>query len=425
MRERLWFLPSVFIAFSILLGICVTWIDEWYADVEFYQNLDFLYRSGADNSLAILTTIAASVMTVASVSFSITIVSLTLASSQFGPRLLRNFMRSFVTQSIIGTFTGTFVYCLIAMRNVGTSWEEGSPHLSVTVGVGLAILCVWLLILFVHHVAASIQADTLVSGVHGELESQIEALPKGSDPGDRLTNQAARERCSSAIAVRSPRSGYLLAIDGAKLSEWAQSKECTVVFAARPGAFIAKGDELAWLEGIEADADAEDLGKKVLEHVFMGRKRSPEQDIEYTVSQLVEIAVRALSPGINDPKTAEVCIDYLVAALCQLANRQLPNISLSREGEDRPCLLVPSTNFAGIVDEAFNRVRQSFGSQPSVIIRMISGCTRIARRLHGDEVRRNALLSQIRQIEQVLPELGLADKDRSDIEERLRLFHAP
>lgn len=421
-RTSLWFVPLTFILFSVGLGLMATLVDEWYGDSELFEQMTFLYRSGAENSLAILATIAGSAMTVASVSFSITIVALTLASSQFGPRLLRNFMRSFTSQAIIGSFTGTFVYCLFVMRSVDPAWEEGSPHLSITIAVGLALLCVCLLIYFVHHVASSIQADNLVAQVHEELESAIRRLPELKDGESGASLGSSRQPAANARAVLSRRSGYVLAIDSERLSSCADEGRYVVIFAHRPGGFVIKGSPIAWLEGAVSEEDQKKAKDELLECVYLGRARSPEQDLEYTVSQLVEIAVRALSPGINDPKTAETCIDYLVASLCQLSDREVQRLT-RRYGRERPCVFVPDTDFAGIVNESFNRIRQCFESQPSVIIRMIEGLSRLAARLERRPERLEAVTVQVRQIEQALPQLKVSDKDRTDLESRLKAFY--
>ena len=421
-RSSLWFVPLTFILFSLGLGVMTTLVDEWYGDSELFEEMEFLYRSGADNSLAILSTIAGSAMTVASVSFSITIVALTLASSQFGPRLLRNFMRSFTSQAIIGSFTGTFVYCLVVMRSVGTSWEEGSPHLSVTIAVVLALLCVCLLIYFVHHVASSIQADNLVAQVHEELEGAIQRLPKLEDGDGGSSPSESRRPSADARPVVSPRSGYLQAVDARRMSSCADKGGYVVTFAHRPGGFVIKGSPIAWLEGANTEEDRKALEDDLMECVYLGRARSPEQDMEYTLSQLVEIGVRALSPGINDPKTAEICIDYLASALCQLSDREIRKFTL-KYGRDKPCVFVPDTDFAGILDEAFNRIRQCFESHPSVIIRMIEGLSRIAARLENRPERREAVVRQMQQIEQALRRLTVSEKDRSDIESRVKTFY--
>jgi uncharacterized membrane protein len=423
LRSSLWFVPLTVILLFAGLGFLTTFVEERFGEAEFYNGLKFLYRSGAGNSLAILTTIAGSVMTVASVSFSITIVALTLASSQFGPRLLRTFTRSFTSQAIIGAFTGIFVYCLIVMRSVGTSWEEGRPHLSITVAVGLGLLSVCLLIYFVHHVASSIQADNLVAQVHAELEAMIESLPKLGEDDDAVAPHRFPSPSKDAVPVLSPRSGYLQAIDGESMSDCADKGGYRVIFAHRPGGFVIKGSPLAWLEGAEAEQDRTAIEAELIRDVYLGRARSPEQDLEYALSQLVEIGLRALSPGINDPKTAEICIDHLVADLCQLADREVQGLT-RKYGRARACVFVPDTSFEGIVDEAFNRIRQNCDGQPSVIIRLIDGLTRLAARLQQSPERREAVVAQMRQIEEGLSRLSLAEKDRAEIEARVKAFHA-
>jgi len=227
-------------------------------------------------------------ITVAGVAFSITIVALTLASSQFGPRLLRNFMRDTGNQIVLGTFIATFIYCLLVLRSVySVGGHDFVPGISVTFAIALAVANVGALIYFIHHVSTSIHADRVIAAVYNELSEHIQRLfPE-------------------------------------ELLKIAEEHDMLIDLQFRPGEFIVVGTALAKVKS--AEHLKENLVEQIASSFILGPQRTPEQDAEFAIHQLVEVAIRALSPGINDPFTAITCIDHLGSALCILTGRVFPS----------------------------------------------------------------------------------------------------
>lgn len=367
---------------AVALAVTAVELDKAVPD-DWLQGLGWSYTGGADGASLLLATVAGSMIAIAGTVFSMTLVVLSLASSQLGPRLLRNFMRDTANQVVLGTFVATFVYCLLVLRTVRRADEVTFvPHLSVSVGVLLAIVSIGVLIYFIHHVSVSIQADEVVARVGRELQDGIDRLfpddlgKPGSDagraPGEaELPAAFARE----ARAVGALDDGYLQLIDTDALMALASQEDLLLRLERRPGHYLDKGGALVMVW--PGDRVTEALAGKMNAAFVLGNQRTAAQDVEFSFQQLVEIAVRALSPGINDPFTAIACVDRLGSALCRLARRDLPS-PLRFDEQGRLRLVAPGSTFAGIVDTAFNQIRQGARSNPAVAIRMLEAIARIA-----------------------------------------------
>lgn len=218
-RGTYWAIPSAMAVSALGLSVGMIQLDE-AATARLVDRLSWVYTGGPEGARAVLSTIAASMITVAGVTFSITIVALPLASQQFG-RLLRSFLRDLGNQVVLGTFVSTFIYCLLVLRTVrGSDDEDFVPHLAVTVGVVLAMLSLGVLIFFIHHVATSIQASRIIANVADDLEGAINRLfpdaigedsataSWGGTPPDESSAVDERSR-----EVRATATGYVQAID--------------------------------------------------------------------------------------------------------------------------------------------------------------------------------------------------------------------
>lgn len=320
----------------------------------------------------------------------LTMVALSLASSQLGPRLLRNFMRDIANQVVLGTFVATFLYCLLVLRTIRRADEVAFvPHLSVSIG---------LLIYFIHHVSVSIQADEVVARVGRELEAGIDILFPGqlgqpgsgvlSAPGDAAL-PAAFEREARPVAALED--GYLQLIDADALMALACREDLLLRLERRPGHYLVRGQTMVMVWPGERVTEA--LVERLNDAFVLGNQRTATQDVEFSFQQLVEIAVRALFPGINDPFTAIACVDRLGSALSSLARRVLPS-ALRFDAHGRLRLVAPGYTFAGIVDAAFNQIRQSVPSNPAMAIRLLDAITQIAGQAqhaqHADCLQRQA-----------------------------------
>ena len=383
LQSSFWFLPTAMACLAVALSVSAVELDRAVGD-DWLQRLGWSYSGGAEGASLLLGTVAGSMIAIAGTVFSMTLVALSLASSQLGPRLLRNFMRDTANQVVLGTFVATFVYCLLVLRTIRRADEVTFvPHLSVSIGVLLAMVSIGVLIYFIHHVSVSIQADEVVARVGRELEHGIGKLFPGhtgrprpdalSAPADSdLPAEFARE----ARPVGALEDGYLQLIDADALMELACQKDLLLRLERRPGHYLVKGQPMAMVWPGEHATKA--LVDRLNDAFVLGNQRTATQDVEFSFQQLVEIAVRALSPGINDPFTAIACVDRLGSALCHLARRDMPS-PLRFDAHGRLRLVAPGSTFAGIVDAAFNQIRQSARCNPAVAIRMLDAIAQIAR----------------------------------------------
>ncbi|MHB1401305.1 MAG: DUF2254 domain-containing protein [Thiobacillus sp.] len=419
-RSSFWFIPAVMAAGAVAVAFISVTLDETVKDWS-VLGLNWIFSGDAEGATAILGTVAGSMITITGVVFSMTLVALSLTSSQLGPRLLHNFMSDTTTQMVLGTFVSTFLYCLLILRTVRRAEEAAfTPHLSVSLAVLFTVISVAVLIYFIHHVSVSIQANEIMARVGTELNDGIERLfpARIGSGGPRISakqpsadfldafDQAARPVCSTE-------DGYLQFIDGEGLIELAEKADVVIRLARRPGHYIVADCPLAmvWSENRLSDT----IKDRINIAFALGSQRTPGQDIEFSVNQLVEIAVRALSPGVNDPFTAISCVDHLGSALCRLAQRELPS-PYRHDRQDQLRLIAPVVTFAEIADAAFNQIRQYGRSSAAVTIRMLETIAVIAEFAHRP-AERAALLRHAEMIARGardgLPEV----EDRGAVEE--------
>jgi uncharacterized membrane protein len=382
LRSSLWFVPAAMACLAVALAFSAVELDK-AVDGDWLQRLGWSYSGGAEGASLLLGTVAGSMIAIAGTVFSMTLVALSLASSQLGPRMLRNFMRDTANQVVLGTFVATFVYCLLVLRTIRRAGEVAFvPHLSVSIGVLLAIVSVGVLIYFIHHISVSIQADQVVARVSRELDDGIDKLFPGhvGKPASEAP-MAPGEADLPAAFVRDARpvgatgDGYLQLIDAGALMGLACEEDLLLRLERRPGHYLVKGQTMVMVWPGHRVTEA--LVDKMTAAFVLGDQRTATQDIEFSFHQLVEIAVRALSPGINDPFTAIACVDRLGSALCRLARREMPSpFRFDHHGRLR--LVAPGSSFAGILDLAFNQIRQSTRSNPAVAIRMLDAIAQIA-----------------------------------------------
>ncbi len=425
LRTSFWFIPALMIFAATVISFGMIYLDI-YLNSDSMTFLGFFYLVSPDGARLILSTIAGSMMTVAGVTFSITIVVLNLASSQFGPRLLRNFMQDRSIQAVLGTFVASFVYCLLVLRSIQTVGTDSFvPSFAVALAIILAFFAVGVLIYFIHHVAISIQADKVVATVGSELESTIRRMfTYGLDEKADLISEPVAELQQESRAhqhqhhIIAPRSGYLQAIDLDGLFRIAADNRYLIHAQQRPGQYIVGGSIIA-IVGSEAEL-AEDLRKSIAEAFIIGQQRTAEQDVEFSIHQLVEIAVRALSPGINDPHTAIACIDQLGTSLCFLAKMKFPSPYFFDE-QGRLCLLTNPLTYSGIVNAAFDNIRQYGRTSVAVNLRLLEMLSIICRQSCRNE-QRMALRRQAEMILRACREVLLEQNDMEDIYQRYQIL---
>lgn len=422
LRGSLWFVPTLMMVMAMAASFGMLALDDALKH-EQPGGFVLIYAGGAEGARAFLSAVAGSMITVAGVAFSITVVALTLASQQFGPRLLRNFMRDRGNQIVLGTFIATFIYCLLILRAVRGSDNGGFiPHFSVTLGLILAIASLGVLIYFIHHVTNSIRASCIVASVAEDLDGAIDRLfpsKVGSNQPTPAHHPSARipdDFHTQARRVRAVGSGYLQAIDTDVLMSLSVEHDLILNLPYRPGHFVPVDAPLleAWPpEHLQAGGMEDMLAAFVL-----GDERTLIQDIEFSINQLVEIAVRALSPGTNDPFTAMTSIDRLGAALSRLAGRNFPSC-YRYDDKGRLRLITNPITLTGVVDAAFNQIRQYGKTSAAVTIRLLETIAMIAAHIQTQEAR-TALLRHAAMIHRAGRETLPEDLDQQSVDERYK-----
>lgn len=419
LRGSFWFVPLVMVGGAILLSLVTLAVDLAAAGRDVSLTLAWSFSRGPEGSRAVLGTVAGSMITIASVCFSITIVALQQASSQFGPRLLHNFMRDRGNQIVLGTFIAGFTYCLLVLRAVnGTEEDRFVPHLSVTVGLLFALAGVAVLIYFVHHSAASIQAEHVIAAVGHDLRDAIdrlypEKLGTGAD-GPRSGTPPPDDFEATSAPVPAEASDYLQAVDTDGLLRLAVEHDLVLRIEYRPGQFVLRGRPLVRAWPVARCPDA--VAARLRGVFILGSRRTLLQDVEFAVDQLVEIALRALSPGVNDPFTALACVDRLGEGVIEFAARSVPS---PRRHDDKGVLRVIAQPVTprGFADAAFHQIRQAARTNAAVTLRLLEVIAAVAPRVAGGELRA-ALLAHADLIH-LESQAGLpAEADRADARTR-------
>ncbi len=366
--DAFWLVPGLMVLTGVLAAIGFVALDRTgWLPLSLLQSA-WLYNGGGTGARTLLGTVASSAIGVAGTVFSITIAALSLAAGQMGPRLLRNFTQDRGNQFTLGAFLGTFSYALMVLRSVRTQGEgEFVPHLSLSVGILLAFLCVATLVYFVNHMAGRINVDTVIELVSDEVHEAIVRL-SSTEPqrGQRPTLDPAHMQL-----VLDPRRGYVTNLDADALAGWAARHGTVLQLLVRPGDYAFPGAPMAAC--FPPVAQAQDVVRLA---VSLSAERASDDDIEYSIRQLVEVAVRALSPGINDPHTAMSALDRLGAALCSLVPRHLADGLVMRDG--RCVLVVPAVSYDRLTDTMFNMIRQHAAGSAAVLTRMLEVLTAVA-----------------------------------------------
>lgn len=402
------------------LSLTALYLDERLLE-ETLTGYPWVFTGSPEAARQILSTIASSIMTVAALAFSMTMVALTLASSQFGPRILRNFIKDTGNQVVLGTFLATYIYCLNVLRSV-KGMEDNSfvPQISISLAIVFLLASIGVLIYFIHHMVTSIQANYIVADISKELQRIIRRLYPERDTINRLPEHTSLPRFeveqleNGQIPVRAHQDGYLQTIDYDALLKVAVDFNLRFYISLRPGAYVIQEHPLLTIPF--QVAKMEELACRVNEAFILGPRQTPTQDVEFSIDQLVEIAIRALSPGINDPFTAMTCIDHLGNALALLFRRPEPSpYHFDQKGQLR--IMTRNITTPGVIDAAFNQIRQYGRTSVPVMIRLLETISRIALDAHTEEIR-DALYKQAVIIEHSGQEAFPEEFDRAALKKR-------
>ena len=338
--ESFWLIPALMVVVGILSAVGLVALDRGTALPEWLLHSGWLYDGGATGARTLLGTVASSTIGVAGTVFSITIAALSLAAGQMGPRLLRNFTHDRGNQITLGVFLGTFSYALMVLRSVRTQAEgDFVPHLALSVGILFALVCVATLVYFVGHMASRINVDTVIELVSEDMRSAFARLTVDQRPDEPPPADFWRD-------------------------DWAARHSIAIRLLVRPGAFVFPGAPIAL-----ATSDSKSVSHAIRDATTLSTQRGSSDDLEYSARQLVEVAVRALSPGTNDPHTALGVLDRLGSGLCEIVTLYLPTGVETRE--NKPVLVTSSIDYDGLADAMFHMIRQNARGSTAVLSRII------------------------------------------------------
>jgi uncharacterized membrane protein len=388
-RSSYWFLPMTMALAAGALAIGLVAVDRM-AKGNIVQHIPWITQSEPDGTREVLAVIAGSMITVTGVVFSITVVAMTLASSQFGPRLLRNFLRDRGNQLTFGTFVGTFLYSLIVLRSVR---ENEVPHVSSAAAVLLALVSVFVLVYFIHHVVRSIQAASVIAAIAEEIGEQIPHLfpdhlgKERSDRDEEEIDRARQRLKDDGRDVLAVSDGYIRILDQDSVLQAAEDNGLVIELFRRPGDFVLKGSALARVSPSKHASNQ--LVDLLAETFVLGDHRTSIQDIHFLIGQLTQIALRSLSPHINDPMTACDCVHRLAGVLCAMADREMPQPT-RYDGNRTLRVIAPAIRFEEIVDDSFGPIRRHGAAQIDVVMALFDSVARAAE-TYGTADRRQVL----------------------------------
>ena len=420
LRTTLWVVPVILIVVAGLLFVFTFEID--LAAFHHRLTLPTWVRTGsADAGRQVLIAIAAAIITTVGVVFSITILALTLASQQFGPRMMRNFIRDLGNQVTLGVFVATFVYSVLALGSItGLPGGDFVPHLTITVAEAMLLVDVAVLIYFIHHIAKSIQLPQVIASIAADLDRAIEAeFPQRRNaqgdvevessvlPAEVLAN------LSRGAEVTATQSGYLQFVGFGELIAIAETLDAVISLEYRPGHFVVADSPLATVWPAGAAGQVAAALKKA--HVT-GPHRTLTQDPVFAIDQLVEIAIRALSPAVNDTFTALTCIDWISAGLSEISGRALAK-GVYRGPSGKIRLVEYDPSYERMVNRAFDKIRQAARGMPAVLIRLIDAILVIDNNTKT-ESQRAILLRQAEMVMRVAEETVPEANDLADVRER-------
>ena len=349
-----------------------------------------LFPSHEDPAVAqvILGSIATSIMTVVSIVFAILLMTLTLASTQFSPRILISFVRDRTTQWTLGVFLGTFSYCMAALPAARALPHPFVPVATVTGAMVLALVCVGWLIYFINHISRSISVNHIVDRIAGETELVIDQLmpyPRGRFP---LSDRSEVSAAKYGTPILNLQSGYICYVDINRLVALAQTYRISVHLERRVGQFIPAGIPLVRVS--KAERVPADRAVHLIAAFDIGSTRTMQQDVEFGIIQIVDIALRAMSPAVNDPSTAISCVDQLSRIIIFWTSR-MPPPSHYYAPPHVLRLVVPWMSFDGLLDTAFEQIRHYSVADVAVSLRLMRAFNDIAGATGHDDVRAKLL----------------------------------
>lgn len=419
LKATFWFIPVLIILVSIFLALGLVILDQ---EVKLSQDGlgKYFFVNSADSARSILSTISGAMIGVAGTVFSVTLVALTLASSQFGPRLIKNFMYVRLNQVVLGSYVATYLYCLFVLNAIKENDDYTfMPVLSILFAIIAAFINIILLIIFIHKIATSIQADNVISDITEVIYKQVKTIypikmGNALETEKNIIVDTIKSKYLKTSRIETVKSGYLQYIDSDSILTIASSNDVLIELHFRPGDHLVKGIQIGTL--YSNTTTDKNLLEKIGSQFVIGKIKVSEQDLEFSIHQMVEIAARALSPGVNDPYTAITCIDNLTAAMCHLATIDFPS-KYRTDDENNLRIIADTTNFEGFMDASFNQIRQFSAGSTAVIIKLMEGLITI-NQFAKKEDQKKAVIKHAKMVLNVGKQSIKEEIDFNDLEER-------
>lgn len=415
LKSNLWFVPAMFcLAFLFFTGAL------YYIEITYFQGYDFpsfFFKGTTDDAKSVIITLLSAMITMATLAISITMVVLSLAASQLGPRLIKTFMADRTTKDYIGLFFGTVMACfaLTVILHSRTS-EAATPEMTISMVFLLCLINLFILLGFVHHVAKSSIADNVILKVSRDLKDALRRLTKDVVKHRYAASQGKAtwpkdfDQMSTRLYFKE--SGYVQNIDYDQIMEIACEEDLRVKINFKAGHFLVRGEDGVRIYTKVADR-ADDLQNKITNCFIIGSMRTGTQDIEYSIRHMVEIAIRALSPGINDSFTAMNVLDHLSAALALLFEKDPPSEAFYDDrGTKR--MQTKQSDEADVIFLALDQIRFNGASMPGMIRHLLKKL-KILVELAPDEGSKAALKLQLNAVRHDIENIESYVSDKKEL----------
>lgn len=414
-----WLLPALLVLGAIIMSWLLLDYDSahsWEIERSFFG----LFGGQADAARQLLAAIAGSLITVISISFSITILALQQVATQYSPRVLRNFTADRVNQLVLGSYLATFIYTLLTLRAI-RSGENGAeqfvPALSITFGFVLTLSCIGLLIFFISHISTTLQVENIVRRIHTDLMEQLDDLfpEQIGEAAEELATgrEVFQELAEGQVTLTVPNncSGFVQTVDEAPLADFRDPMVTAVFVMPQVGDFLLEGEVVMTL--ITKGPPDADQRRRLLKALVVGRQRSIYQDPLFAVDQLVDIALRALSSGINDPATAMNVLYQLTHALSRLATRKFPDVRRTFP-ESEVVFVFNAPDWERYVETAYDQIRRAGADQVGLMVVFIQQLHRLLF-FTPTTSRKQPVVKQIMNIKQQVLGQDLPEVDRQKL----------
>ena len=391
-RSSLWFIPTAWMLALGAAAVSLNTLDRVLHGRGLYEPLPLIFKSEPDQMRDMLTVIASSMLTVVSLAFSLTMIAVVQTANAYSPQILREYLRDRYNQHVLGIFVGTFVYAILVLRNTSASQESFTPVLGHNGALLLAIVATLALIAFIDHVTRSIKVNNII---HRLVNTVTDTLDADAEVGQPSPDFPGADPDAARATLRSGSNGYIRLINGERALALAEEHDLIVRFHARVGDYIIRGGALAEVEG-EASDEARDALRATL---VLSSERSMVQDHRHGLGHLVDIALRALSPGINDPTTAIDALHAITTLLGRIARTHTRRSEHRADAGGAPRLELPGTDFRGYLAETLHPILHYGGSDPRVAVELVEAIARLGEVVpHAEE--RDALRDTLRQVQE-------------------------